>query len=96
MLLTGVFTFNLGTRVFMAIWFCFLGIGILSMLREGGHNVGLALLIIVGEIGFGLGLMHVGYWISRHDITWLSSVMERALSREKTVELAENQKDYFR
>jgi hypothetical protein len=93
-LLTGVFTFHLGTRVFMAIWFGFLAFGTLSILREGGHNAGLALLIIFGEIGFGLGLMHGGYWISRHDITWLSSVIERALSRKNAAELADNQKDY--
>jgi len=85
--LTGVFTFGLLPRMFMAIWFGFLGIFCLMVLGKSPPNAELMLLAVAGIGGAGLGFMHFANWLSRHDIAWLSSLIGHALSRENATEL---------
>ena len=88
--LEGRFTIYPFAKVFMCIWFsigltiaAFALIGVLRAIAQHGLSEGpAALLVPLGVLAFllvGVGIVRVGWWLSRRDIPYLTAVIEAAL-----------------
>jgi hypothetical protein len=81
--LSGRFALTLFVKIFMTVWFGMLlliGGGILvSAVKAQGSAPPLVLIQPLLMVGGGVLLVAFGKWLSRHDVAWLSSVIERAL-----------------
>jgi hypothetical protein len=84
--LQGRFTMFLFTKVFMTIWLSFALVWailaeVVSVALDGPRS-----LPLVGFVFFaaGIGFIRACWWLSRNDMAYLTSVIQRALSRESS------------
>lgn len=82
-LLRGRFTMSRATKVFMSIWFGFIGlwtvIALLGLLAPNPAPWWFPLAGL-GMLGAGVALVRAGKWFARNDAAWLSEVIQDALS----------------
>jgi hypothetical protein len=95
--LTGRFTLTLFVKIFMTGWFGMLlliGGGILvSGVKAQGSAPPFVLFQPLLMVGGGVLLVAFGKWLSRNDVAWLSSVIERALGNAVEVSSVVAQRD---
>lgn len=79
--LTGRFTMLALVRLFMLVWFGFVGVFVVGDLLAGlAHPKALAAAPFgLLMLAFGFALLRLGAWLSRNDPAWLSEVIRRAL-----------------
>ena len=70
-------------QIFMTVWFgfcllwtVFTAVAVLAI----PQNPPLLPLFGLGMIVFGIALVHLGKWLARNDIAWLSAVISKALA----------------
>jgi hypothetical protein len=83
--LVGRFTMHRFAKLFMTIWFSALllmGISaaVASIASDG--NIAALVLGVFAMFAAGVGLVAFSKWLARHDIAWLTAVIERALSKD--------------
>ncbi len=83
--LTGRFTLTLVVKVFMTVWFGTLLLvgGEILVNRVAVHRTAPSFILFQPLLMVAAGILLVGFgkWLSRNDIAWLSSVIERALGK---------------
>jgi len=82
-ILSGVFRMHRAVQIFMTVWFgfcllwtVFTAVAVLAI----PQNPPLLPLFGLGMIVFGIALVHLGKWLARNDIAWLSAVISKALA----------------
>ena len=82
--LTGHFAIPIAARIFMVIWLTMATLFTLAVLagdrRSAHENPAWLPLFALLFPAAGIGLIVLGKWFARNDVTWLSDVMTRALS----------------
>lgn len=86
--LTGRFRLSWFVKLFMAYWFGFCALFVVSSLTAAIHKpaAALASLAGVGMFALGLGMARLFAWFSRNDPAWLSDVIRTALRAPVPVE----------